>query len=328
MSANQQTMLQLAATELSAARSLYAQGLLQQAALHLHLFWRSAPMSAPPGEREGQAWEESVEVLERLATRELTGALEVPGEPGLLETRRIKGLLDLQLQGAGAAYRAARRDASVHHEASAPIPWERGRLLDGWGEPGHQVRTRLARGLVQLLVGLCALAFVGLMGLLIAGSSSEESSVFVPAPPPPPVLPPVPADAWATLATPRSKDSPPDKTVTLARVMKRQRPGAPWDAPGSVIFDVGVQVTLPIFSRAGAVEVSLGGNDRYLLSFLRGEKVLGAVTVGPASAMSKSLRVVTVNAPGEALARGYGAVKVIALEGDGFFSLGHLRLVD
>lgn len=295
-------------TELAAARSLYAQGLLQQTAFHLSHFWRA--LISLRGQDSGQAsaaeletealpvpngrpgvdpsrWEESLAEVNRLAAMEARGELEPPGALDQAKTRRLKGLLDLQLQQAGRACRAARRDG---------LPSGAGGL------------SKIFAGRRRVMAGLCVLGLAALASLTLAltGGSPDGSG--------PVGLKPVPTGKEPRL-----------KTVTQARVGKRQRAGDFWNAPGSVVFTHSLRVALPSVTRARSLEVSVDHNDVYIVIFLRDAVEMGRVRITP-NLSREGLRIVTLQAPAHAVTEGYNAVKLTAVEGDGAYSLGHLML--
>ncbi len=319
-----QSLLRHASTEVSAAKSLYAQGLLQQAALHLSLFWRSllkaghlnqgdeSDSEEPSGELEPGTllsaaapssvdpaqWEESVAEVNRLASREASGELEVPGAADQGEARRVKDLLDLQLQLAGRACREAHRGSSAHLLASIP---------------------RLDRGPWRLVIGVAALGALVVLVVTLTGSWARSPEAGA--------GPGETGTAGAVQPPTMVKFNPRSMSVTLARVSKRQRSGDFWNAPGSVVFAFKLRVLLPTIMKAGAVEVSVDHNDVYLLSFQRDSVELGTSRITP-DLSKKGLRVLTIRAPKRAVSDGYDSILITGAEGDAAYSLGHLMLVE
>jgi hypothetical protein len=103
--------------------------------------------------------------------------------------------------------------------------------------------------------------------------------------------------------------------------------GLAWDAPGNAVLGrAGGRIALPESTRAPAIEVSLDGNDTYLIVFAHGDTALDEQRVGPRGGPD-GLAIYRLAVPAAAAASGYTHIQVTPLGGDARYSLGHLRLL-
>jgi len=104
--------------------------------------------------------------------------------------------------------------------------------------------------------------------------------------------------------------------------------GTPWNAAGNrLLRDDGIVVTLPTASRCAAAELSVDHNDDYELDFLDGGEVVSTLSVPRKLIASQGLRVDQIAVPAEAVQRGYDAVALRPVAGDGRYGVGHFRLL-
>lgn len=114
--------------------------------------------------------------------------------------------------------------------------------------------------------------------------------------------------------------------LRLADVGEAKPAGYRWDARGTRVFKSdGLQVDLGRESHARRIVLSLDGNDRYELRFMRGLDVVATVAVGPMR--QPGLAVYRVETPAAAVAHGFSRVRIMPLSGDDKLSLGHLLLL-
>jgi hypothetical protein len=102
----------------------------------------------------------------------------------------------------------------------------------------------------------------------------------------------------------------------------RKSPGTMWDAPGNVVFKNAVLVSLGDATKtANEMELSLDMNDVYVVHWLhRGKEVGKAVKVGPTDVPGGGLAIYRVSTGAESI----DAVVVMAVSGDGMYSVGHV----
>ena len=105
--------------------------------------------------------------------------------------------------------------------------------------------------------------------------------------------------------------------------------GAAWDGPGHHVFRCNprceeLRFTFTRLQHPDSITISLDHNDRYRLLFLHGDRVLDHVDVpvahGPAGMRTEKFALPPT------VQRGFDAVSVLPLYGDGRYSLGHLSL--
>jgi hypothetical protein len=113
--------------------------------------------------------------------------------------------------------------------------------------------------------------------------------------------------------------------VPLADVAHPRPENGFWAEPGNLLLgEAGVRVQLPSVVRPTRIGLSLDGNDRYAVSYLRGLAVVAREEVGPRESGS-GLAVWQIEVP-RIVADGAGIdqIEVRPVSGDGSYSLGHL----
>jgi len=116
--------------------------------------------------------------------------------------------------------------------------------------------------------------------------------------------------------------------VSAGQLATPKAEGTPWDAPGTVKIpstNGGLVVRLGHRSTAKTIQLSLDNNDRYRIEFLDGTVEVGHFLVGPTPDRG-GLTVYEREVPETAVASGFDAVRIVPMEGDGAYSIGHLVL--
>jgi hypothetical protein len=122
--------------------------------------------------------------------------------------------------------------------------------------------------------------------------------------------------------------SPPGDRVTvpLAQLSKRKEARSDWAQVSNVLFKgAGVRVVLPQLSYANAVEISVDGNDRYQVLFVRGSQVEAQATIE--NGRKGGLSVEKIDVPEPARTTGFDRVELVPSAGDGYYSIGHLTVL-
>ena len=301
--------------ELVAARSLFMDGFLGQAALHLVSAWHTLgclqaqeqgkdPPALPPLAvdlatlpngprlaRQEALWSESLEAIQRFS-------------PAAAPQDWIEQHTDLQ-----DAPRASRKRFLILLRFQLKAAEETYQKL-AWQQRRRALRRVLTNRRIKLLAG------AGLLGLLIVGVGMfwNAGGVAITSPRSGKVAPPPPPASAI-------------KAVKLADVQKPVEEGTAFDAEGNTHFADAVEVDLGKVMAAPGVELSLDNNDDYRVVFLKGAVEVGAVLT-PMNAKISGLRVARVKAPEEAVKAGYDTVRVLFLKGDTIHVLGHLRLLE
>lgn len=104
--------------------------------------------------------------------------------------------------------------------------------------------------------------------------------------------------------------------------------GDKWDNRLNKQFDErGVSVTLTDDSKAVAINGSFDANDSYWLAFIKAGKLQGRSYARPVK-MAGGMQPRYVEVPQGAVSKGFDEIKIIPISGDGFYSLGHLKLLE
>jgi hypothetical protein len=127
--------------------------------------------------------------------------------------------------------------------------------------------------------------------------------------------------SWISGASPKSF-----AVASLQELAIRRPPGTRWDAPGVHSYlcrDSAcgeLRVTLPARMNAPAWEISVDPNDRYRLTFYRGDEVASRTAIGIPEVSPPGLQPRRIAAP----EGGYDAIGIWPLYGDGRYAIGHL----
>jgi len=113
--------------------------------------------------------------------------------------------------------------------------------------------------------------------------------------------------------------------VPLSRLSHKKAAQSDWAAADNVLFrSTGLRVELPELSRARSVELTVDGNDRYGILFARGSQVEGTVQIEKSKKGGLALHELAV--PDTASKTGFDRVEIVPLEGDNYYSVGHLLI--
>lgn len=88
-------------------------------------------------------------------------------------------------------------------------------------------------------------------------------------------------------------------------------------------YNKGIMIDLKIIHSNAALQVSLDNNDHYEMVFYNKEKEIGKINIGP-NPSKFGVTSYDVSIPDEIRKTGFDKVKIVALQGDGHYSLGHL----
>ncbi|SMF14938.1 membrane protein YfhO [Alteromonadaceae bacterium Bs31] len=109
---------------------------------------------------------------------------------------------------------------------------------------------------------------------------------------------------------------------------KHVRTGSDWQEPGNVRFSEGgidVQFKAPV--QSSRIQLSLDHNDYHQVLFYLGEELVGRKGIVPRSPLrGGGMRNYRMAVPEQAVAAGFDKLKVVPTMGDGYYSLGHLKL--
>ncbi len=116
--------------------------------------------------------------------------------------------------------------------------------------------------------------------------------------------------------------------TTLAQLSDVAADGSPWNAPGSHPFKT--LLAMPCEDHPGrrVMDISLDSDDRYRITFLKRNRIIGAVVVDPVSRDKRvpglASRLVTI--PERARKLGFDTIVVVMVAGDARRAVGHLLL--
>lgn len=116
-------------------------------------------------------------------------------------------------------------------------------------------------------------------------------------------------------------------SINYARFTQAVAPHSLWNADENVILQQSgsLQIWFESLTLESEIEISLDDNDVYQIVFMRGETELASVRIEPLG--GAGMRVDTLTVPTAALLEGYDRIRIFPLEGDGKYSIGHLRLL-
>jgi hypothetical protein len=104
--------------------------------------------------------------------------------------------------------------------------------------------------------------------------------------------------------------------------------GAPADAPGVRRLDEPLAVTCEATPGRRFVSIGLDANDRYLVEFVRDNRVVASLELGPIPAHRRDpgLATYTENLPVAATRDGFDTIVIAPLDGDETYAVGQLLL--
>ena len=118
------------------------------------------------------------------------------------------------------------------------------------------------------------------------------------------------------------------EVTTLAALSDVVPDGSPWNAPGSHPFQTLLAVTCQDHPGRRVLDISLDSDDRYRVSFLKRNHIVGAVVVDvvPRDTRKPGLASHIVTIPDRARRLGFDTIVVVELAGDAKKAVGHLLL--
>ena len=120
--------------------------------------------------------------------------------------------------------------------------------------------------------------------------------------------------------------NPVEMTARYSEVSTPVQPGTQWRAMGNKVFrEPGIRIFLEEESHVPFVELSSDNNDVYTINFLKADEMLGECEVERKEAIG--IRWDTLSVPQKALEEGFDVIQVLPKEGDGLYSIGHVRLI-
>ncbi|MBD3258661.1 hypothetical protein GF377_09535 [candidate division GN15 bacterium] len=118
------------------------------------------------------------------------------------------------------------------------------------------------------------------------------------------------------------------KILDLADLSQPKNRGTVWNAPGNVVLDYqGMVLTLADTVHADRIEISVDHNDQYVIEYLLGDKSVGLDTIEAELIPEGGLRVDTVALKTPVFLGGFDRLVIVPWEGDGFYSVGHIRVL-
>jgi hypothetical protein len=114
--------------------------------------------------------------------------------------------------------------------------------------------------------------------------------------------------------------------VPMWRVVERKAEGSEWDAPGTVLFlERGVRIAADRPIEAHGVELTLSGDDDYVIRYLLAGHEVGRHHVTPDIGRDGTLKLYLLKLP--AGVQRLDALEISGRRGDFRYSLGHLRVI-
>ena len=126
------------------------------------------------------------------------------------------------------------------------------------------------------------------------------------------------------------------KFATLASLQHPFQTGMPWNGTGVLVLgDQGLDIDLQGTHLTQQMELSLDGNDNYLVSFMDHKKTLASLLIPASMSTESGLALYTRSVPDSALqgacdhirilpVRTNGSISLNLIRGDDQYSIGHL----
>jgi arabinofuranosyltransferase len=129
------------------------------------------------------------------------------------------------------------------------------------------------------------------------------------------------------LSPPAPAPAPELTPLTLADLAKVKPSGGYWKAEGNILFygDDSLDIELGQRQHAGLLNLSVDHNDQYRISYLRDGEYVGESRIPPRK-RHEGLSVQQVKVPPLIAVKGYDALRLQGMQGDGVYVLGHLLL--
>ena len=116
-------------------------------------------------------------------------------------------------------------------------------------------------------------------------------------------------------------------TVSIESLAARKAERTPWNASGNFMMpDRGLIVELGKICFSRTMDISLDHNDTYQLEFGRDNKVVGKMILRGDPVGPSGLRVKRLALPQKVSKTGFDKIRIVPVEGDGLYSIGHLLL--
>jgi arabinofuranosyltransferase len=116
--------------------------------------------------------------------------------------------------------------------------------------------------------------------------------------------------------------------VKYEQINSPRTAGTAWNAQGTIFVKrTGLDIGLGKVCFDSLLEISLDYNDSYLVRLRKNANVSCSLSVGPSPDSNPGLRVDTLAIPPSCRETGYNTISVIALSGDGRYSIGHVRFI-
>ena len=116
--------------------------------------------------------------------------------------------------------------------------------------------------------------------------------------------------------------------ASLDQLSAIRQAGAPYDAPGNHILVRPLAIECPARAGRRYLDVTLDSDDRYVLTFLAGGRVVSTLELGPIPEYRRQpgLTDYTVDVPGRARSTPFDTIVVATAAGDAHNAIGHLML--
>jgi len=114
--------------------------------------------------------------------------------------------------------------------------------------------------------------------------------------------------------------------VDLLSFNTPKKEGTAWDDPTNIILDHrnGVQVNLDKIYKSEEIEISLDAGDYYhIFYYLNESEIANQLAFGKTV---PGLNIYILDVPDKAVKNGYNNIRIIPIEGDGLYSIGHLLI--
>ena len=114
--------------------------------------------------------------------------------------------------------------------------------------------------------------------------------------------------------------------TSLDQLSALRQPGTPGDADGNRTLTLPLAIACPPKRGRRYLDVTLDSDDRYLLTFLSGSRVVSQLDLGPIPEYRRhsGLTDYTIDVPGRARHDGFDTIVVSPLAGDNHYAIGHL----
>lgn len=114
--------------------------------------------------------------------------------------------------------------------------------------------------------------------------------------------------------------------ATLEQVAAIRQNGSPGNAEGNHILTAPLAITCPARRGRRYLDVTLDSDDRYVLTFLAGSRMMSTLELGPIPPHRRQpgLTDYTVDIPARARAKGFDTIVIAPTAGDDHYALGHL----